>query len=87
MAALLAFACACGLDDVGGDAIFLPEVIGTASVPFSDNNEVALLVDGRVACVIESYDQRVHCVDREGVVVGSFGRKLSTFERHICDSV
>ncbi|MYD15385.1 MAG: hypothetical protein F4X00_17505 [Gemmatimonadetes bacterium] len=28
-----------------------------------------------MACVIESYDQRVHCVDREGVAVGSFGRE------------
>ena len=37
--------------------------------------EVALLADGRVACVIESYEERVHCVDREGVGVGSFGRK------------
>ena len=48
---------------------------GTASVPLSDNSQIALLADGRVACVIESYEDRVHCVDREGVVVGSFGRK------------
>lgn len=54
--------------------MFTPEVIGTASVPLSDNNEVAVLADGRVACVIESYEERVHCVDREGGAVGSFGR-------------
>ena len=36
-------------------------------MPLSDNNEVAVLAGGRVACVIESYDERVHCVDREGV--------------------
>ena len=44
-------------------------------MPLSDNNEVVLLADGRVACVTESYDDRVHCVDLEGVVVGSFGRE------------
>ena len=75
VAALLAVTGACKQDDAVGEAIFAPEVIGTASVPFSDDNEVALLVDGRVACVIESYDERVHCVDREGVGVGSFGRE------------
>ena len=44
-------------------------------MPLSDNNEVVLLADGRVACVTESYDDRVHCVDLEGVVVGRFGRE------------
>lgn len=73
--AALCFAGACVEGDTSGDAVFTPEVIGTASVPLSDNNQVALLADGRVACVIESYEDRVHCLDREGVVVGSFGRK------------
>ena len=71
----LSFASACVEGDTPGGPVFAPEVIGTASVPLSDNNEVALLADGRVACVIESYDERVHCVDREGVGVGSFGRE------------
>ena len=75
VAALLAFAGACGQDDADSETSFTPEIIGSASVPLSDNNEVALLADGRVACVIESYEVRVHCVDREGVGVGSFGRK------------
>ncbi len=75
MVALLALAGACGQDHADGETIFTPEVIGSASVPLSDNNEVALLADGRVACVIESYEERVHCVDLEGVGVGSFGRK------------
>ncbi len=71
----LSFAGACAEGDTPGEPVFEPEVIGTASVPLSDNNEVAVLAGGRVACVIESYDERVHCVDREGVAVGSFGRK------------
>lgn len=72
--AALCFAGACVDGDTSGEAVFTPEVVGTASVPLSDNNEVALLADGRVACVIESYEKRVHCVDREGGGVGSFGR-------------
>ena len=71
----LSFASACVEGDTPGEPVFAPEVIGTASVPLSDNNEVVLLADGRVACVTESYDDRVHCVDLEGVVVGSFGRE------------
>ena len=75
VAALLAFAGACGHDDADGETIFTPEIIGTANVPLSDNNQVALLADGRVACVIESYAERVHCVDSEGAVVGVFGQQ------------
>ena len=71
----LSFASPCGDADTPAEPVFAPEVIGTAGVPLSDNNQVAVLADGRVACVIESYDQRVHCLDREGVVVGSFGRE------------
>lgn len=71
----LSFSSACVEGDTPGEPVFAPEVIGTASVPLSDNNEIAVLADGRVACVIESYDQRVHCLDREGVAVGSFGRE------------
>ena len=71
----LSFASACVQGDTPGEPVFAPEVIGTASVPLSDNNEVVLLADGRVACVTESYDDRVHCVDLEGVVVGRFGRE------------
>ena len=71
----LSFASACVEGDTPGEPVFAPEVIGTASVPLSDNNEVVLLADGRVACVTESYDDRVHCVDLEGVVVGRFGRE------------
>lgn len=71
----LSFASACVEGDTSGEPVFAPEVIGTASVPLSENNHVAVLADGRVACVIESYEQRVHCVDREGGSVGSFGRE------------
>ena len=75
LAALLALAGACAQDDADGEAIFTPELIGTASVPWSESDRVTLLADERVACVVDSYETRVRCVDREGPVVGVFGRE------------
>jgi len=76
VAALLALAGACSQDDPATDeAIFTPQVIGTADVPLSESDLVALLADERVACVVDSYETRVRCVDAEGAVVGVFGRE------------
>lgn len=75
VAILLAFAGACGQSDATGEVIFTPEVLGTAAVPLSESNEVALLANERIACAIDSYESQVHCVDVEGAVVGVFGRK------------
>ena len=73
--ALLAFAVPCGQDDAPvDDSIFTPEAIGTAALPLSESHQVALLADERVACVVDSYETRVRCVDSEGAVVGVFGR-------------
>ena len=74
-AALLALAGACGQDDAAGEAIFTPEVIATAALPLSEDDEVALLADERVACVADSYETQVRCVDVEGAVVGVVGRE------------
>lgn len=74
-AALLAIAAACGQTDTVVDGIFTPELTGTATVPFSESNEVSLLADEGTACVIDSYEVRVRCVDGEGAVVGVFGRE------------
>ena len=74
-AALLAFAGACGQGDAVGEAIFTPEVVSTAAVPQSENDQVALLADERTACAIDSYESQIHCVDGEGAVVEVFGRK------------
>ena len=73
VAALLAFA-GCGQGDAASDAIFTPEVIGTAALPLSETHQVALLADERIACVVDSYETKVRCVDTEGAVVGVFGR-------------
>ena len=75
VAALLAFAGACGQGDAASDAIFTPEVIGTVTVPLSESDEVALLADERTACVVDSYEGQIRCVDSEGAVAGVFGRK------------
>ena len=72
---LLAFAAACGPGDAAGPGVFWPELISTAAVPLSESEEVALLADERTACVIDSYEVRVRCVDAEGSVVGVFGRE------------
>ena len=74
-AALLAFSGACVQDDPAGEAVFTPEVIGTAALPLSESGAVALLADERTACVADSYETRVRCVEVEGAVVGVFGRK------------
>ena len=75
VAALLVFAGACGQGDAASDAIFTPEVIGTAAVPLSESDRVALLADERTACAIDSYEGQIRCVDSEGAVAGVFGRK------------
>ena len=74
VATLLAFAGACGQDDAA-ETIFTPEAIATVAVPLSEGDDVALLADERVACVVDSYETKIRCVDVEGAVVGVFGRK------------
>ena len=78
---LLAIALALGCGADGGDdpgdlgRTYAPERIGTARVPASADGDVALLSDETIACVINSYEVQVSCVDRSGAVVGTFGRE------------
>ena len=74
-AALLTLTSACAETDTTADAIFTPELITSTTLPPSEDDQVALLADGRTACVIDSYEVQVRCVDREGAVVGVFGRE------------
>ena len=48
----------------------------TASIgaPLSTNEDV-VVVSPVVACVINSYESRIHCLDRAGRAVGVFGRE------------
>ena len=52
-----------------------PALVGTAEVPFSTARAIALLANGRTACVVDSYEHRVRCVDPDGAVAGVFGRE------------
>lgn len=74
-AALLALTAACGQSDPPANPIFTLELITSTALPPSDDGQVALLADGRTACVIDSYEVQVRCVDGEGAVVGVFGRE------------
>ena len=53
----------------------VPERIGTVEVPLSQSGSIALLSDENTACVFDSYEVQVRCVDRSGDVVGVFGRE------------
>ena len=74
-AALLAVTGACAQEDAADEAILTPEVIGTAALPPSESQNVALLADERTACAVDSYEVQVRCVDVEGAVVGVLGRE------------
>lgn len=77
LAISLALGCVADGEDDAGDLgrTLAPERIGTARVPTSANGSVALLSDETIACVINSYETQVSCVDRSGAVVGTFGRE------------
>ena len=74
LAAFLALTTACGQRDTTDDGIFTPELTHTANLPPSEQDAVTVLADERTACVVDSYEDRIRCVDREGAVVGVFGR-------------
>lgn len=62
----------CEVPDVTTQTL-VPERIGTAELPLSENGSIALLADEITACTIDSYEVRIHCVDRAGTTVGVFG--------------
>ena len=69
--AALAVAIACQPEPVD-DLLFVPAVVAETSAPLSHNNAIAL-TDEATACVIDSFEMRIHCVDRNGRLVGKFG--------------
>ncbi|MDE0358210.1 MAG: hypothetical protein OXN92_10845 [Gammaproteobacteria bacterium] len=54
-------------------AVILMDPVGTSSAPLTGINSIAL-ADETTACVIESYEERIHCLSRDGEEVGAFGR-------------
>ena len=71
-AASLALGCE---KDTSTVEILAPQRIGSAEVPLSRAGSIALLSDQATVCVIDSYEVQVRCVDRNGTVVGTFGRE------------
>ena len=73
---MLALALAVSCDESGStsEQTLVPDRIATVQIPLSANSSIALLSDETTACVIESYDSQVHCVNRNGDVIGTFGR-------------
>ena len=72
---LLAFALAEGAYHGISAQTLIPLRMGTAQVPLSTIGSIALMSDESTACVIDSYEVRVRCVDRSGDVVGVLGRE------------
>lgn len=67
--------CDAPADEGAPDAeTFEPSLIGSAHVPYSRTETVALL-DERTACTIDTYETKVDCVDISGPIVGHFGNK------------
>ena len=70
-AVALAAATACHSEPV--DEPLLPLApVATAPAPLSHNRAIAL-TDDNTACVINSFELQIHCVDRNGSLIGKFG--------------
>ena len=50
------------------------EPIASSEAPLSENTDVAVITE-TVACVVDSYNFQIQCGDRQGSVVGAFGRE------------
>ena len=74
---MLALALAVSCDESGStsEQTLVPDRIATVQIPLSANSSIALLSDETTACVIDSYEVQVRCINRSGDVVGVFGRE------------
>lgn len=68
----LAAACQPAVDAQETLVSLVPSAESTA--PLSESYRIAVTPEG-IACVIDSYEVRIHCVDRDDRVIGSFGRE------------
>ncbi len=57
----------------GEPQVVVLEPVASSPAPMSYDDDIALVTE-EVACVINSYEYRVRCTDRDGSVVGVFGR-------------
>ena len=71
----LAFTVFCGGSASAVAQTLVPERIASVQVPLSRSGSIALLSDRNTACVIDSYEVQIRCVNRTGDVIGVFGRE------------
>lgn len=74
VAVLLAAAAAACFPEADRLGVVRLEPIASSEAPLSENSDVALVTE-TVACVVDSYASRIRCADRQGSVVGVFGRE------------
>ncbi len=60
--------------DTADESVVGLRPFASSSAPFSTSVDVAM-VSEEVACVIDSFESRIHCVDRRGRAAGVFGRE------------
>lgn len=72
-AAVAVFAMGCGREDPGDRLVGLVPV-ASAEVPLSRSPAIAL-VHPQMACVVDSFEVRIHCKDRTGDLEGVFGQE------------
>ena len=63
----------CGEPDSVVSWVIPLDPVATSEAPLSDEGEIALAAE-TTACVIESYEYRVHCINRDDGSVNVFGR-------------
>jgi len=73
-ALLLTAATAVCTEDATDDRVIHLRPFATTGAPLSMSSQVAL-VSERVACVVDSFEHRIHCVDSSRRAVGVFGRE------------
>ena len=56
----------------GGHPLVSLEPVASSTAPLGYNDDVALITED-IACVIDSYEVRIHCGDRSGGTIGGFG--------------
>lgn len=72
LASVMVFCTACESAPEAAPVILM-DPVATSEAPFTGINSIAL-ADETTACVIESYEERIHCLGRDGEEVGAFGR-------------
>ena len=74
VAAVLGMAATAGCHEEPADGVVTLWPVATSKAPLSMNVDIALVSED-VACVLNSFEPRLYCVDNRRQVVGTFGRE------------